>query len=108
MRHGNFTLTTTLSRSSITANTIVIITANTGPIPPTDEVGIDEAIAEEALVEDPVEVDSGMEPDINKGSSWTGTVAAFLLVDYRSYLLKLAVSSYAPLALQPYFNNTVP
>jgi hypothetical protein len=61
-------------------------------------VGIDEAIAEEALVEDLVEVDSGIEPDINKGSGWTGTVAAFLLVDCRSYLLKLAVSSYAPLA----------
>jgi hypothetical protein len=65
VRHGNFTLITTLSRSSITANIIVIITANTGPIPPTDEVGIDEAIAEEALVEDLVEVDSGIEPDIN-------------------------------------------
>jgi hypothetical protein len=72
-------------------------------------VGINEAVAaiidvealttaEEALVEDLAEVDSGMEPDINKGSSWTGTVAAFLLVDYRSYLLKLAISSYAPLA----------
>jgi len=34
-----------------------------------DEVGIDEAIAEEALVEDLAEVDSGIEPDINKGSS---------------------------------------
>jgi hypothetical protein len=71
-------------------------------------VGIDEAIAEEALVEDPAEVDSGIEPDINKGSSWSGTAAAFLLVDCRSYPLKLAVSSYAPLAPQPYFNNTVP
>jgi len=56
---------------------IVIITANTAPIAPTDKVGIDEAVAamtdaealataEEALVEDPVEVNSGMEPDINK------------------------------------------
>jgi hypothetical protein len=51
---------------------IVITTANTGPIPPTDEVGIDEAIAEapataeEALVEDLVEVDSRREPDIDK------------------------------------------
>ena len=82
-------------------------------------MGINEAVAaitdaealttaEEALIEDLAEVDSGMEPDIDKGSSWTGTVAAFLLVDCRSYLLKLAVSSYAPLAPQPYFNNTVP
>ena len=69
IRHSNSTLITTLSRSSITANTIVIITANTRPIPPMDEVGIDEAIAEEALVEDLAEVDSGIEPDINKGSS---------------------------------------
>ena len=29
----------------ITANTTVIITASTGPIAPTDEVGIDEAVA---------------------------------------------------------------
>jgi len=61
----------------ITANTTVIITASTGPIAPTDEVGIDKAVAaiidvealataEEALVEDLVEVDSRMEPDINK------------------------------------------
>ena len=73
-----------------------------------DKVGIDKAIKEEALIEDLAEVDSGMEPDINKGSSWTGTVAAFLLVDCCFYLLKLAVSSYAPLAPQPYFNNIVP
>ena len=96
-------------RSSITVNTTVMTTASTALIAPTDEVGIDEAVAaitdaealataEEAPVEDPVEVDPGMEPDINKGRSWTGTVAAFLLVDCRSYLLKLAVSSYAPLA----------
>jgi hypothetical protein len=32
---------------------------------------------------------------------------AFLLVDCRSHLLELAVSSYAPLAPQPYFNDTV-
>jgi hypothetical protein len=93
--------------------------ASTVLIAPTDKVGINEAMAaitdaealttaEEALIEDLAEVDSGMEPDINKGSSWTGTVAAFLLVDYRSYLLKLAISSYAPLAPQPYFNNIVP
>jgi hypothetical protein len=57
-----------ITRSSITANTTVITTANTGPTPPMDEVGMDEAIAEEALVEDPVEVNSRMEPDIDKGS----------------------------------------
>jgi hypothetical protein len=55
-----------------------------------DKVGIDEAVAaitdaealataeealvKEALVEDLAEVDSGMEPDINKGSGWNGTV----------------------------------
>jgi hypothetical protein len=32
-------------------------------------VGIDKAIVEEALIEDLVEVDSGIELDINKGSS---------------------------------------
>jgi len=54
------------------ANTIVITTANTRPIPPMDKVGIDEAIAEalatveEALIEDLAEVDSKIEPDINK------------------------------------------
>jgi len=64
-------------RSLITANTTVITTASTALIAPTDEVGIDEAVAaitdaealataEEALVEDLVEVDSGMEPDIDK------------------------------------------
>jgi len=55
----------------------VIITASTALIAPMDEVGIDEAVAaiidaealataEEALVEDLVEVDSRIEPDINK------------------------------------------
>jgi hypothetical protein len=59
---------------------IVITTASTRPIAPMDEVSIDKAVAartdmealataEEALVEDLVEVDSGIEPDINKGSS---------------------------------------
>ena len=59
------------------ANTTVIITASTALIAPMDEVGIDEAVAaiidaealataEEALVEDLVEVDSRIEPDINK------------------------------------------
>ena len=77
IRHSNSTSITTLSRSLITANTTVITTASTALIAPTDEVGIDEAVAamidaealataEEALVEDLVEVDSGMEPDINK------------------------------------------
>jgi hypothetical protein len=62
------------------ANIIVIITASTRPITPTDKVSIDEAVvaridmealatAEEALIEDLVEVDSEIEPDINKGSS---------------------------------------
>ena len=56
-------------------NMIVIIMANTRLILPMDEVGIDEAIteapvtAEEALIEDLVEVDSRIEPDINKGSN---------------------------------------
>ena len=78
IRHSNSTLITTLSRSSITANITVIITiittASTAPIPSIDKVGIDKAIIEapatieEALIEDLVEVDSGMEPDINKGS----------------------------------------
>jgi len=64
-------------RSSITANTIVITTASTALIAPIDEVGINKAVAaitdaealataEEALVEDLVEVDSGIEPDIDK------------------------------------------
>jgi len=62
----------------ITANTTVIITiittASTAPIPPMDKVSMDKAIAkapataEEALIEDLVEVDSGIKPDINKGS----------------------------------------
>jgi hypothetical protein len=49
--------------------------ANTRPIPPTDKVDIDKAIAEalataeEALIEDLVEVDFRIELDINKGSS---------------------------------------
>jgi hypothetical protein len=58
-------------------NTIVITTASTRPIAPMDKVGIDKAIAartdaealataEEALMEDLAEVDSGMEPDIDK------------------------------------------
>jgi hypothetical protein len=94
----------------ITANIIVIITASTALIAPMDKVGINKAVAaiidvealataEEALIENLVEVDSRIEPDINKGSSWTGIVAVFLLVDYYSYLLKLAISSYTPLAL---------
>jgi hypothetical protein len=77
IRHSNSTLITTLSRSLITANTTVITTASTALIAPIDEVGIDKAVAaiidvealataEEALVEDLVEVDSRMEPDINK------------------------------------------
>ena len=84
VRHSNSTLITTLSRSLITANITVImtiiITASTALIPPTDEVGIDKAIAEapttveEALMEDLVEVDSGIEPDINKGSNWNSIV----------------------------------
>jgi len=60
-------------------------TASTGPIAPMEEVDMDEAVAaikdaedykaiaeataEEALVENLVEVDSGMEPDINKRST---------------------------------------
>jgi len=59
------------------ANTTVIITASTALIAPTDEVGIDKAVAaiidaealataEEALVEDLVEVDFEMELNINK------------------------------------------
>jgi hypothetical protein len=39
------------------------------PIPPIDEVGINKAIAEEALIEDLAEVDSRIEPDINKRSA---------------------------------------
>ena len=90
MRYSNSTLITTLGRSLITANTIVITMASTTLIAPTDKVGIDEAMAaitdtealatveeapmEEALVEDLVEVDFGMEPDIDKGSNWTSTV----------------------------------
>jgi len=78
IRHSNSTLITTLSRSLITVNTTVIITiittASTAPIPPIDKVDMDKAITEapatieEALIEDPVEVDSRIEPDINKGS----------------------------------------
>jgi hypothetical protein len=66
-----------ITRSLITANTTVIITASTALITPMDEVGIDKAVAaitdvealataEEALIEDLVEVNSGMEPDIDK------------------------------------------
>ena len=77
IRHSNSTLITTLSRSLITANTTVITTASTKPIAPMDKVGINKAIAaitdaealataEGALVEDLVEVDSRIEPDINK------------------------------------------
>jgi len=79
VRYSNSTSITTLGRISITANTTVITTASTAPIAPTDKVGIDKAVAaitdaealataEEALIEDLAEVDSGMEPDINKGS----------------------------------------
>jgi hypothetical protein len=61
----------------ITANITVITTASTIPIAPIDKVGIDKAVAaitdvealatvEEALVEDLVEVNSGIELDINK------------------------------------------
>jgi len=55
-RHSNSTLVTTLGRSLITANTIAIITASTGPIAPIDKaiaVRIDAealATAKEALV----------------------------------------------------------
>ena len=77
VRHSNSTLITILGRSLITANTTVITTASTALIAPMDEVGIDKAVAamidaealataEEALVEDLVEVDSGIEPDIDK------------------------------------------
>jgi len=77
VRHSNSTLITILGRSLITANTIVITTASTVLIAPMDKVGIDKAIAaitdaealatvEEALIKDLVEVDSGIEPDINK------------------------------------------
>ena len=67
-----------------------MIMASTVPIAPIDKVGIDEAVAamtdvealatieeapmEEALMEDLAEVDSRMEPDINKGSNWTSIV----------------------------------
>jgi len=55
----------------------VIITASTALIAPIDKVGIDKAVAaiidaealataEEALIEDLVEVDFGIELDINK------------------------------------------
>ena len=60
-------------------------TASTGPIAPIEEVDIDKAVVaitdredykaiaeatmEEALIEDLVEVDSGIEPDINKRST---------------------------------------
>jgi len=60
---------------------ITIITmASTVPIPSIDKVGINKAITEapatvkEAIIEDPVEVDSRIEPDINKGSDWNGIV----------------------------------
>ena len=77
IRYSNFTLITTLGKSLITVNMTVITTASTRPIAPTDKVGMDKAVAaitdaealataEEALVEDLAEVDSGMEPDINK------------------------------------------
>jgi hypothetical protein len=42
---------TTLGRSLITVNIIVIIIASTGPIAPTDKVGIDKAIAAKTDVE---------------------------------------------------------
>jgi hypothetical protein len=91
----------------------VIMTASTGPIAPTDEVGMAEAIAamtdaedheaiaeaptiakalataEEALVEDLAEVDSGMEPDINNGSDWNGTVTSITLFQQHSSLVNL-------------------
>ena len=77
VRHSNSTLITTFSRSLITANITVITMASTALIAPIDEVGIDKAVAaitdaealataEEALIEDLVEVDSGIEPDIDK------------------------------------------
>jgi hypothetical protein len=77
VRYSNSTLITILGRSLITANTTVITTASTALIAPMDEVGIDKAVAamidvealataEEALVEDLVEVDSRIEPDIDK------------------------------------------
>ena len=34
----------------------------------------EEALIEEALMEDLAEVDFGMEPDIDKGSNWTGII----------------------------------
>ena len=71
-------------------NMIVMTTASTALIAPTDKVVIDKAVAaitdtealatteealvEEALMEDLAEVDSRMEPDINKGSNWTSIV----------------------------------
>jgi hypothetical protein len=45
IRYSNFTLIITLSRSLITVNIIVIITASTRPITPINEVGINKAIA---------------------------------------------------------------
>jgi len=66
-----------ITRSLTTANTTVIIAASTALIAPMDKAGIDKAVAvitdaealataEEALIEDLVEVDSRIEPDINK------------------------------------------
>src|SRR6266566_4555218 len=84
MRYSN------LGRSLIMANMSVITMASTALIALMDKVGINKAVAamtdaealatveeapmEEALVEDLVEVDFGMEPDIDKGSNWTGIV----------------------------------
>jgi len=61
------------------ANIMVIITimimASTVLIPFIDKaIAEAPATAEEALIEDLVEVDSGIEPDINKGSDWNGIV----------------------------------
>ena len=51
MRYSNFTLITTLSRSLITVNIIVIITASTRPIAPMDKVGMDKTVAARTDVE---------------------------------------------------------
>jgi hypothetical protein len=51
MRHSNFTVIITLSRSLIMVNIIVIITASIRPIAYTDEVGMDKAMAARTDIE---------------------------------------------------------
>ena len=70
MRYSNSTSITTLGRSSITANTTVIITASTGPIAPTDEVGMDKAVATRTDVEAlATAVEALMEGTVKDGQS---------------------------------------